>query len=145
MPRLSPEARAAAHYRAGSRPPQPPKHLAPAAAKLWREVTASRPPEFFRPGATTLLAQFCELSVLQQGYLAMLREDPHNPELQRTVCTMQAPINSLATKLRLAISAAIADNRSGILNEKGDPADQPMGRTRRSKSDVLFGGNVVRF
>jgi phage terminase small subunit len=136
MPRRSPEARAAAYYRTGGKSPPAPDHLSPKAKRVWREITASRPPDFFTRGSWPLLAQYCELDVLQQGYLTMLRDDPLNPEVQAVTIKMAASLCQLATKLRLAITSV--DKRSGLLTEKGDP--EP-----RQGDDTLFGGNVVRF
>jgi hypothetical protein len=102
---------------------------------VWKEIAASRPPDFFTRGSWPLLEQYCEMAVLQEGYLAMLRDDPLNPELQAVTIKMAAALNATATKLRLAITSV--DKRSGMLTEK-EPAPGPS-------DDTLFGGNVVRF
>jgi hypothetical protein len=136
MPRRSAEDRAGAYFRTGGTPPLPPKHLSVKAKALWREITASRPPDFFTRGSWPLLEQYCEMSVLQGDYLRMLRADPLNPEVQAVVIKMAAALNATATKLRLAITSV--DKRSGMLTEKGEPEAGPS-------DDTLFGGNVVRF
>jgi phage terminase small subunit len=134
MARQSAEDRAAAYWRARGKPPAPPSHLSPKARKLWREIVASRPPELFAPGSTELLAQFCELSIQQQGYLTWLREDPRNPEIQQTVCRVGNTLCQLATKLRLALTSI--DRKAGILAEREPEVDD--------KDDTLFGGNVAK-
>jgi hypothetical protein len=133
MPRKSPENRAASYFRAGGQPPAAPGHLSPAARKLWQSIVAVRPPELFQPGARELLVQYCEMSILQQGYLARLRDAPDNPELQATVMKMSAALCQLATKLRLAQTSI--DKRSGLLTET-EP-EQPKGKS----GDLLYGGD----
>jgi phage terminase small subunit len=137
MPRKSPEEKAAAYWRQGRNPRPAPKHLSTEAAKLWRDIVASRPPDLFSPGNYELLAQYCELSVLQEGYLAMLREDPQSPEYQATVCRVASTLCQLATKLRLALTSI--DKRAGILTER-----EPVAEPQRGKRAVLFGSNVIK-
>jgi phage terminase small subunit len=59
MPRISAEARAAAVWRTGGRPPRAPKHLSAGAKKVWQEIVAGYPDDYFQPGATILLEQLC--------------------------------------------------------------------------------------
>jgi hypothetical protein len=56
MPRSGAEARSAAIWLAGGKPPRPPAHLSKRAAAIWREITGSRPCDYFKPGALSLLA-----------------------------------------------------------------------------------------
>jgi hypothetical protein len=109
--------------------------LSPKAKALWRRITDTKPPDFFEPAAQELLAQFCELCVTQRINHDMLRRDALNPEFQQMAARLQAPINSLAVKLRLSPSA--------VLSKKDGRLDETEPQT--SKDDTLFGGNVVRF
>jgi phage terminase small subunit len=59
MPRISPEARSAAAFLTGGKPPEPPKHLDIAAAAIWREIVASKPVDWFDAGAQVLLENYC--------------------------------------------------------------------------------------
>jgi hypothetical protein len=140
MPRSSAESLAGAAYRAGGKPPQPPKHLSVKARALWREITTSRPVDFFSPGATTLLAGFCEMAAAQEGNLRALAGSPADLELQKAAREMATILNSTAVKLRLAVSSSVRAD-AGILNEKSTAA--PEGRD----DDLLYGGpyNVIRF
>jgi hypothetical protein len=138
MARQSAEARGAALYHAGGKPPQPPAHLSKRGKEIWREVTRSRPADYFRPGALALLGNLCELSAQQEVYLKALAADPHNPELQQVVIRVAAAMNSAATKLKLTPSA-VHDRKAGILTERGEPEPED------GKGDVLYGGNVLRF
>jgi phage terminase small subunit len=139
MPRKSPEARAGASFRAGGKPPEPPDILSAEAAVLWREIAASRPPDYFDPAARVLLASFCEMAVTQQANFEAMRRDPLNPEWQTMAAKMQASLNSIAVKLRLTPSAALLAS-AGIVKERnvaqGEGDDSNV---------VLFGGPGVRF
>jgi hypothetical protein len=138
MARMSPESRSAAAYLSGGSPPRPPAHLARRAAAIWRDIVRSRPVDFFKPGALSLLANFCSLAAVQEVYLRDLAADPHNPELQQTVCRVAGAMNSAATKLKLTPSA-VHDRKAGILTEKGEPEGAASG-------GLLYGGsNVIRF
>jgi hypothetical protein len=138
MPRLSPEARSALYHRTG-KAPAPPAHLDAKAKRLWREITHSRPVDFFLPGQTVLLEQFVELAVLQRFYLDMLKRNPLNPELLKSTTMLATTLNMTAQKLRISNSAAIV-RKSGIYDETDTkPADAGDNVT------TLFGGGRVRF
>jgi hypothetical protein len=122
VPRKSPEDRAGASYRAGGKPPEPPDILSAEAAVLWREITASRPPDYFDPAALVLLASFCEMSITQQINLEAVKRDPSDSEFQAMAVRMQAAINSIAVKLRLTASASLLAS-AGILKERGSGGD----------------------
>jgi phage terminase small subunit len=138
MPRISAEARSAALFNAGGKPPPPPAHLSKRAKEIWREVVRSKPVDYFKPGALSLLGNFCQLAACQEIYMRDLAAEPHNYELQSTVCKVAAQMNSAAVKLKLTPSA-VHDRKAGILTEKGEPEAED------GKGDVLYGGNVVRF
>jgi hypothetical protein len=136
MPRKSAEARSAAYWRSGTKPPAAPKILSPSAAALWRKIVVTRPPDYFTPATLEMLAQFCEISITQRLNFERLRRDPLNTEIQRNVARLQQIINSTAVKLRLATSSSV-DKKSGILDERepdlSDDGDNVI-------TDVLFGG-----
>jgi phage terminase small subunit len=138
MARMSPEGRSAAAYLAGGSLPRPPAHLSKRAAAIWREITRSRPCDYFRPGSLNLLANFCQLAACQEIYMRDLAADPRNYELQHVVCKVAGVMNSVATKLKLTPSA-VHDRKAGILTEKGEPEGD--------ESNLLYGGpnNVLRF
>lgn len=124
MPRLSAEDRAAAAWRAGGAPPKPPKHLSRRAKALWRNIVASRPPDYFGPGSTPLLESFV-VAVLAARVLAVVVEE--NPIDKAGVDAWLAVVKvetALATKLRLAVSSAIKPH-AGKLNERGG-AQHPL-------------------
>jgi hypothetical protein len=137
MPRMSAESLAGAAYRAGGKPPAPPKHLSARARTIWCEITTSRPVDFFLPGATTLLAGFCEMAAAQESNLRALAASPSDLEMQKAAREMATTLSSVAVKLRLAVSSSVRAD-AGILTEK-----EP--RVPKGKSDLLFGANVVRF
>jgi hypothetical protein len=134
MPRKSAEDRAAAYWRAGGKPPPPPDILSTSAKALWRKIVGSKPYDYFEPAAQELLAQYCELCITQRLNFEQLRRDPLNPEWQQLSARLQAPINSLAVKLRLSPSAVLS-KKHGILDEK-----EVDTTTSADSSVLLFGG-----
>jgi phage terminase small subunit len=133
MPRKSAEDRAGAYWRAGGRPPAPPDILSASAKALWRKIVGSKPYDYFEPAAQELLAQYCELCITQRLNFEQLRREPLNPDWQTMSARMQAPINSLAVKLRLSPSA-ILSKKHGILDEKEVDTMTP------DSNVLLFGG-----
>ena len=118
MPRLSAEDRAASAWRAGGEPPKPPKHLSRRARAMWREIVASRPVDYFGPGATQLLESFV-VAVLAARELAVAVEA--TPSDKAAIDAWLAVVKvetALATKLRLAVSSSIKPH-AGKLNERG--------------------------
>jgi hypothetical protein len=63
MPRISPEARSGAAWRAQGVHPEPPKDLSRQAKAVWHEIVGCRPVDFFKPGALHLLEQLCVMVV----------------------------------------------------------------------------------
>ena len=59
MPRKSAAALAVASAWAPKPPPGPPAELTPEQATIWREIVASRPPEFFDGACQALLVCYC--------------------------------------------------------------------------------------
>jgi phage terminase small subunit len=148
MPRKSAEDIAGAYYRTEGKPPVAPEHLSPQAKKLWREITSSRPPDYFTAGATQLLEAFCQTTEMHRFYMSVWAHDRTNVDYVKAIATLNASLSTLATKLRLALTSV--DRRAGILTEKGDVAADgaPLygsNITKFEKRDVLFGGGKVQF
>jgi hypothetical protein len=141
MPRRSAEDRAAAHYRAGCKPPRPPDILSADAARLWRKIVGSKPYDYFDFAAQEMLAQFCELCITQRLNLQTLRLNPLDEERQRCASRLQATINSCAVKLRLSPSTVLS-KKHAILSEKEVDVTSD---DNVIKADVLFGGGKTRF
>ena len=118
MPRKSAEDRAAAAWRAGGEPPKPPKYLSRKAKALWREIVASRPADYFAPGATQLLESFVVASVAARELAPKIAADPGDRGLAEAFRRHSAVMATMATKLRLAVSSAIKPH-SGRLTERG--------------------------
>ena len=118
MPRLSAEDRAASAWRAGGEPPKPPKHLSRKGRAMWREIVASRPADYFAPGATQLLAAFVVASVAMRELAPKIATDPGDKDLAEAFRRHSAVAATMATKLRLAVSSAVKAH-SGKLTERG--------------------------
>jgi hypothetical protein len=131
MPRKSPESRSASYYHVGAKPPPPPAILSADAKILWRKVVNCRAWDYFDAASQELLAQFCEMCIVQRENLRMMREDPLNPERWQAVAAkMQTAINSLSVKLRVSPSTVLT-KKSGRLDEKETDTDDNV---------LLFGG-----
>jgi phage terminase small subunit len=74
MPRISAEARSAAAHRAGGKPPPPPAHLPADAAAVWKEIAASKPPDWFDPGSLGLLENYRRVTVHLRIVLSHIEE-----------------------------------------------------------------------
>jgi phage terminase small subunit len=144
--RRSAEDRSAACWRVGGKPPAPPAHLDDDAKKIWKAIAASRPPDFFTPGALPLLEAYCTALVMHRWYLDSWRRDQLNRDnFVKHIAALNASLSMLATKLRRAITSI--DKRSGILIEKGDPSKwMPGGNVTKFRDrDVLFGGGQEKW
>ena len=117
MPRQSAEDRAAAAWRAGGAGPKPPKHLSRKARAMWREIVASRPADYFAPGATNLLEAFVVASVAARELAPKIAADPGDKDLAEAFRRHSAVMATMATKLRLAVSSAIKPH-AGALTER---------------------------
>lgn len=139
MPRISAEARAAAAFRAGQAPPEPPKDLGAAASAVWRRIVADRPVDWFRPGSEELLGQFCR-SVVEAKKIAreLRRLSPLDAEYEKMLKFHQsatALMNITAQRLRLTVQNDV-NWHSRKLNEYGSGANAPAGLSR------LLGGKA---
>jgi hypothetical protein len=127
MPRISPAARVAAAWRSGGEKPGPPQGMSPQARRIWQEIVADRPADWFRPGSLQLLRQFCEVSVAQHAALADLTAAPDDDDVVARVKTLAGILNATSIKLRLSVQADV-DRRSRRVDE------------REASADVLLGG-----
>lgn len=99
--------------------PEPPRELGKAEARVWSEVVAARPPEWFTDESVPLLKAYCRATVSDDkvaAELAKYRRPPdEGPRLQRYVQlqrlqdVLQRRLMSLATKMRLSQQALRSD------------------------------------
>ncbi len=119
MPRQSAEDRAAAAWRAGGAGPKPPKHLSRPARALWREIVASRPADYFGPGAAHLLESFV-VAVLAARVLAEVVEaNPRDEAAAKEWRDFAKVEATLATKLRLAVSSSVVPHARSLTERGG--------------------------
>lgn len=130
MPRLSAEARAGAALRAGDHRRPPPKGLCAAARRIWCEIVAERPADWFDAGSAPLLRLYCTLSVYCERLEPLVAEG--DPAAAKELRKTSGTLTTLATKLRLSVQAVVRRD-AGKLNERG-PGLLP-----------LLGGNAVAF
>ena len=130
MPRKSPEAISGSLFRAGSKPPRPPRDLDATAARLWRDIAAVQPADFFRPATLRLLSRFCRLAVysekLHDALDAAEIGSQDARQLLRQVIAANSSLGILASKMRLTTQGSI-DRRSGHLGERGADRDRLLG------------------
>jgi hypothetical protein len=122
MPRQSPDAIWAQHFRAQNAPPpppppEPPAYLSERAAQIWRDIVASRAPTYFDAPNRHLLAAFCVsagVADIVNDELAAV--DPTDAKQRRRWNTLQIMaarqsrlMLDLATKMRLLPSKADAE------------------------------------
>ena len=138
MPRRSVEALAAAVYRAGGSPPEPPKDLGASARALWCQIAASKSPDWFDPANLRLLRRYCRTAITAEIWHDRLDQaevgSPASVALCKLVIALNASIGVMAAKLRLTVQNQI-DRRSGKLNERGLGDIDP---------DGLLGGRGLR-
>ena len=85
---------------------------------MWRSIVASRPADYFAPGATQLLESFVVVSVAARELAPMIAANPGDKDLAEANRRHNAVMATMATKLRLAVSSAIKPH-SGKLTEGG--------------------------
>jgi hypothetical protein len=145
VPRQSAEAKAAATYLAGSRAPDPPGRLGAEGKTLWREISASKPPDWFDAGSLPLLESYCDLTIHARAIarkLKRLRKAGAWDEMLAFERRLRAVVDGqsmLATKLRLSVQGLIERHSRRIL-EHG----QTTPNTKADKKpDRLLGGEAV--
>jgi phage terminase small subunit len=136
MPRKSVEDLAAAYYRTKGKAAAPPPHLDDGAKAIWRQITRSRPPDFFTAGSLPLLEAYCVALAMHRWYANLWRTDFTNRDnFVRHIASLNSSLSMLAVKLRLTNSSI--DKRSGKLTERGDPV--PEDGERDNVHGLLFG------
>jgi hypothetical protein len=145
MPRRSAEAKAAAAYLAGSAPPEPSRRLDADGRKLWREITASKPADWFDSGSFPLLESYCELTLHARAIarkLKRLRKTGAWDEAQKWEKRLRVVVDGqvmLSTKLRLSVQGLIERHSRKILEHgQTTPATE-----KPKKTDRLLGGAAV--
>jgi hypothetical protein len=137
MPRISAEARSAAAYRAGSRPPAPPKSLKPAVARIWREIAAAKPADWFDGATLRLLRRYCrtlgQAEAVADELDAVAVSSDAARILERRLVALNASCTTMATKLRLTVQSTV-DWHDRKNSERG------LGEVA---ADSLIGGGAV--
>jgi hypothetical protein len=128
MARLSLEARSAAAFRAGDKRRPPPKHLSAPAKRLWIEIVADRPIDWFRPGSFELLEQYCEITIQQRQAIKALQASNELEYLGRlrVVRDLASVLTSLAGKLRISVQNDVHRRAVGKAAERGDGELDPL-------------------
>jgi hypothetical protein len=113
MARISHDARAAAFFRAGSAPPDPPKVLSTRAKSIWREIVGAKPVDWFDGGNFGYLADHCEEQArLEQIWVALRQVVPGTNESRNLTAELKTVRGNLATSarhLRLTVQETVAD------------------------------------
>lgn len=142
MPRQSAESKSASGFRAGSAPPEPPKHLSKEAAVVWTTVAVSKPADWFDAGAQLMLETLCETVVHGRAVAKKLNAFrkagawDECKAYEKRLALMSQTISTLSTKLRLSVQA-IVDRHSRKLGERG------QGAQAGGVPDTLLGGRAV--
>ena len=122
MPRASVESKSAALWRSGSKHPAAPKHLSREAKTVWKEIVLARPADFFAPGSTHLLEQFCVATVAARQVARSIEIDPTaDTDIYAKYMTLCA---GHAQKLRISVQGGV-DRHSRKLDEKEPEAEKP--------------------
>lgn len=127
MPRITAEARGAAAFRSGSKPPAAPTGFTDVEAKLWREIVSQKPIGWFDAGSLPLLGQYCRTLARAQLVGASLAtvavDDPAGIAFEKRLTKLNANCATLATKLRLSVQNNV-DRRSRMLDETVQPSGE---------------------
>lgn len=87
--------------RVPGRRPQPPRNLSASQARIWRNVTATKPVGAFDAGSFPVLSAYCVLVATWEA----LREPAAEPISLRELMQLTGQITRLATALRLTPQA----------------------------------------
>jgi hypothetical protein len=110
-----------------------PKHLSAGAKKVWQEIVAGYPDDYFQPGATILLEQLCTVIVLGRQLAPLVAECPDDSSIAALYLKYMQACATHATKLRLTVQSSV-HRRAGILDEGAPP-----------KGHLLYGSDGVKF
>ena len=126
MPRKSPAEKAAAFYRAGKKPSEPPSELSQRAKALWREIVRVKPIDWFDAGSLGLLADHCETQVRLEECWAALRGLPVGCKEAKAIIdevrVLRANYGRSAQLLRLVVQWAV-DRHSAKAAERSPEAE----------------------
>jgi len=86
---------------------QAPSYLPQAERDFFKKVVQSMPPGFYQKPDCPLLESFVQATLSAQCYVATLRNDPFNEEVQRLWHRAVKLQSTLATKLRLTPNSRI--------------------------------------
>jgi hypothetical protein len=121
MPRISPEARAAAAFRTGAKFPKPPKVLPPRARRIWQEIVSAAAPDRYI-GHEHALRGYCQAVEMRERIgEALIAARPGTVEAARLAKAFKQFSDTASREgrqLRLFLSSRL-DRKSGILDEKG--------------------------
>jgi hypothetical protein len=132
VPRKSADALFAAALRPQPQPLPVPEGLQPARAReIWREITESKPGDYFLRADTPLLTRLCTLCAraedLEQLMAATPLESEKSPRLERRLVSIAAAVTNVCSKLRLTVShrierhAAVRSSEAQRLPRPWDP------------------------
>jgi hypothetical protein len=117
MPRISPEARSAAAWRAEGVHPKPPENLSEPAKAIWHEIVDCRAVDFFKPGSLHLLEQLCVMVVAARTIGMIVEKNPLDEDAARAYTNYAQRCAMHCQKLRLSIQSALR-TEAGELNEE---------------------------
>jgi hypothetical protein len=122
MSRQSAEERSASYFRAGKKPPEPMRGMTPAARRVWREIVAGKPVDWFDSGSLPVLRIHCEnIASANRVSRDRARLKPGSPEFRAVSVEMKSAVMELAVtsrQLRLTVQHAI-DNEDMATRERG--------------------------
>jgi hypothetical protein len=121
MPRLTPEATAAAVYRTGSKWPKPPRVLSRRAREVWREIVHSAPPDRYYGHLHQLRGYCSAVDERERIAEALAKSKPGSVEQLRLTKALKQFADLVAREgrhLRVNLSSRV-DRKAGILDEPG--------------------------
>jgi hypothetical protein len=128
--RHSAEERSGSFYRAGGQPAKPPKGLSAPAKRIWREIIASKPLDWFDADQLHALSAHCEGRARLSEIMARLaKEDVGSREFRELANAMKLIGSAVATsarQLRLTVQQAV-EPRETKRSERGSTADDLVG------------------
>jgi hypothetical protein len=119
-------------------PLPPPRDLSQAATKIWKQITGSRPADWFDEGSAPLLRRLCRSAVsVEKLHDAYDKLDPTSAkaaDILKQIAVLNASVAGLSQKLRLSVQSVIGWDAIGRRTERGGGDDD----------DGLLGGFASR-
>ena len=105
----------------GERLPAP-TELTPEQAQIWRDVTETKPAEWFQPDTAPILIEYCQLITLSRETVQQLKaaEGKDWRELVKIKESLAKSIASLGTKMRLTQQSRYTPQASSTANKKAN-------------------------